>query len=72
MALAFGWSIVAARRQAGAARLVRFFRLAARRAGERRALLDLDDNQLRDIGLTPMDVRREACRWPWDGCDNRV
>ena len=49
------------------ARLLRFIALSARRARERRTLLELDDDQLRDIGLTPHDIRREACRWPWDG-----
>jgi len=34
---------------------------------ERRRLVELTDTQLRDLGLTRQDVRREAGRWPWEG-----
>jgi uncharacterized protein YjiS (DUF1127 family) len=37
------------------------------RLRERRRLVELTETQLRDIGLTPQDARREAERWPWDG-----
>lgn len=37
------------------------------RARERRLLSGLDDDQLKDIGLTRADVARECGRWPWDG-----
>ncbi|HTW28022.1 MAG TPA: DUF1127 domain-containing protein [Acetobacteraceae bacterium] len=32
----------------------------------RRALLDLDDRALADLGLTRAQMRFEAGRWPWD------
>lgn len=35
-------------------------------ARQRRALELLDDDRLRDIGLTRVDVEREAGRNPWD------
>lgn len=35
-------------------------------ARQRRALEMLDDDRLRDIGLTRTDVAREARRNPWD------
>jgi uncharacterized protein YjiS (DUF1127 family) len=34
---------------------------------QRRALADLDEHLLRDIGLSRADVARERGRWPWDG-----
>ncbi|CAN5193184.1 hypothetical protein BH10PSE9_BH10PSE9_08200 [soil metagenome] len=37
------------------------------RLRERHTLVELTDTQLRDIGLTRQDVRREAERWPWEG-----
>ena len=35
-------------------------------AAERRRLAELDDSRLRDLGLTPAEVRREAARPFWD------
>jgi uncharacterized protein YjiS (DUF1127 family) len=55
------------RAETGLARLLRLIVLLARRADERRTLLELNDDQLRDIGLAAHEIRREACRWPWDG-----
>ena len=34
---------------------------------ERRRLQELNDDQLKDIGLSRADVERECRRWPWDG-----
>ena len=39
---------------------------AARVANQRRALRELDDQQLKDIGLTRADALREAGRGFWD------
>jgi uncharacterized protein YjiS (DUF1127 family) len=39
----------------------------AARISERRLLRELNDDQLKDIGLTRADVMRECRRWPWDG-----
>ncbi len=33
---------------------------------ERRRLRELNDDQLKDIGLSRADVERECRRWPWD------
>ena len=35
---------------------------------ERRALGELSNRQLKDVGLSRSDVERERRRWPWDGC----
>lgn len=32
---------------------------------ERQRLSQLDDAALKDLGLTPQEVRRETRRWPW-------
>ncbi len=53
-------------------RLVRFIVLAARRAEERRTLLELDADRLRDIGVIRHEARREASRWFWDGRAHRL
>ena len=37
-------------------------------AAERRRLAELDAERLRDLGLTPAQVRREAARPFWDVC----
>jgi uncharacterized protein YjiS (DUF1127 family) len=37
------------------------------RAGQRRALLDLDERQMRDVGLDPVMVRSEGLKPFW--CD---
>ncbi|MDO5632864.1 MAG: DUF1127 domain-containing protein [Paracoccus sp. (in: a-proteobacteria)] len=38
----------------------------------RRALAGLDDDRLRDIGLTRAQAEHEFSRWPWDtGNQNR-
>ena len=37
----------------------------AERARQRRALARLDDRLLRDVGLSPADVRQETHRPPW-------
>lgn len=40
-------------------------RRCADRAAQRRALARLDDRLVRDIGLTPRDVREECDKWFW-------
>jgi uncharacterized protein YjiS (DUF1127 family) len=40
--------------------------LAVERWRQRRDLLDLTDEQLRDIGISPDEARREAARPLWD------
>lgn len=45
--------------------VTRLGRLADRRR-QRRDLLELTDEQLRDIGVTPEEARREAARPFWD------
>ncbi|MFN3546312.1 MAG: DUF1127 domain-containing protein [Mesorhizobium sp.] len=45
--------------------VIRLGRFADRRR-QRRDLLDLTDDQLRDIGLTRAQARREAARPFWD------
>jgi uncharacterized protein YjiS (DUF1127 family) len=72
MALVFATSIETSRSGTGAAWLVRFVLLAVHRARERRRLLELSDDQLRDIGLTPFEARHETSRWPWDGYDRSI
>lgn len=37
---------------------------------QRKALSELDDHLLRDIGITPEAARREARRPPWDAPDH--
>lgn len=37
---------------------------------QRKALYELDDHLLRDIGVTPEAARREARRPPWDAPDH--
>jgi uncharacterized protein YjiS (DUF1127 family) len=49
------------------ARLVRVIALSAQRARERRALDQLDDFMLGDLGLSRHEIDRECHRWPWDG-----
>ncbi len=41
------------------------------RGRERMFLSELDDDRLRDLGLTRRSVSREAGRWPWDGEERR-
>ena len=41
--------------------------LCLMRRRERRALHELTEAQLKDIGLSWADVERECGRWPWDG-----
>jgi uncharacterized protein YjiS (DUF1127 family) len=58
-----------ASRQGVLQRLVRFVRWAngcARRWSQRISLGELDDHQLRDIGLTRREAEREAARPFWD------
>ena len=45
--------------------VIRLGRLADRRR-QRRDLLELTPEQLRDIGVTPQEARREAARPFWD------
>ena len=42
-----------------------FVRRSLERRRQRRALLELDSRLLRDIGLTPADVRRECAKPGW-------
>lgn len=44
-----------------------WFGLCLQRRKDRRALLDLSGDALRDIGISRADVARETERWPWDG-----
>ena len=46
--------------------LVERFAHVTERWRQRRDLRDLTDDQLRDIGLTPNEARREAARPFWD------
>lgn len=39
-------------------------------ARQRRALADLDDHLLRDIGVSPEEARKEAARPMWDAPDH--
>lgn len=48
------------------ARARAWFAACRETARQRRALALLDDDRLRDIGLTRVDVEREAGRNPWD------
>ena len=50
---------------------IAWLELCFARRRERRALQRLDDDRLRDIGLSRADVERECQRWPWDGRPNR-
>ena len=45
----------------------RWLKACLARSRQRRDLGLLSEEQLRDIGLTAADVRRECRRWPWDG-----
>lgn len=46
--------------------LVRWLRLSAERRRQRRDLTELTDDQLRDIGLSRGEARREAARPFWN------
>ncbi len=48
-------------------RWMRWLELCVARSTERRTLESLNDDQLRDIGLSKSDVARECRRWAWDG-----
>jgi uncharacterized protein YjiS (DUF1127 family) len=50
----------------GLARLVTHLRLARIARAQRRALSRLDTAALRDIGVTPDEVRTEVLRHAWD------
>ena len=45
----------------------RWLKACLARSRQRRDLGLLSEEQLRDIGLTAADVRRECRRWAWDG-----
>ena len=45
----------------------RWLKACVARSRQRRDLGLLSEEQLRDIGLTAADVRRECRRWPWEG-----
>ena len=49
------------------ATLIEWIELYLRHRRERRELRALDDDQLRDIGLSKYDVEWECRRWPWNG-----
>ena len=48
------------------ARALAWFAACRETAHQRQALERLDDDRLRDIGLTRADVEREIGRRPWD------
>lgn len=48
-----------------ARRILAFLSLAAARARQRRALAELDEHLLRDIGRSPQDAAREAAKPGW-------
>ena len=50
-----------------AGRLRRLVTLWSTRLSERRALAEMDDRLLRDIGVDRLDARREADRPFWEG-----
>ena len=52
-----------------AARAFERLTLWSARASQRRALAELDDNLLKDIGLTRHEAFGEAVRPFWDSCD---
>ncbi len=54
-------------RGARTAALLAWLALCLLRRRERRALQELTDQQLKDIGLSRADVERECRRRPWDG-----
>ncbi len=54
-----------------AKRLVALLDIWARRRRDRRALIELDDRLLRDIGLDRLAARREAERPFWEGEEPR-
>jgi len=47
--------------------LRRAFRQMRERARQRRALRDLDERLLADVGLMREEAVREAGKWPWQG-----
>lgn len=53
--------------EVAAKRLVALLNIWAQRRRDRRALIELDDRLLRDIGLDRLAARREAERPFWDG-----
>ena len=60
-------STPAPRAMARTADLLAWLALCLMRRRERRALQELTDQQLKNIGLSRADVERECRRWPWDG-----
>jgi uncharacterized protein YjiS (DUF1127 family) len=46
-------------------RLATFLWECRERSRQRRHLQMLDDDLLRDIGVTHADAEAEACKWPW-------
>lgn len=52
--------------RAGAILALSAAQAAFERRRQRRALLELDDRRLRDIGLTQADVGRERTKWMWE------
>jgi uncharacterized protein YjiS (DUF1127 family) len=50
-----------------ALQVIAWLELCQNRWHERRQLESLDDNALKDIGLSRADVEREINRWPWEG-----
>jgi uncharacterized protein YjiS (DUF1127 family) len=53
------------------ARWAAWLSLCLVRRRERQTLRMLNDDQLKDIGLSRADVERECRRWPWDGTRQR-
>ena len=62
-------SLVTGRRNNHGLRFVTWLELSLSRYTERRRLRQLDENALKDIGLSQADAEREASRWPWDGSE---
>lgn len=48
-------------------RVVMWLELCFSRHAERQRLRQLDEDALKDIGLSLADAEREAGRWAWDG-----
>ena len=62
-----GAKSVAAKGTSYGLRVVMWLELCFSRHAERQRLRQLDEDALKDIGLSQADAEREAGRWAWDG-----